>query len=630
MPGREELSGSPVEIAFPEDSERERIAALITRADELFTFAYHLRRELKAALPSERYLLSDYGRWAAKSLPLALPRAIARYGALPVENPLISVVCPVYQPAIGDFLTAVDFIRAQSYPNWELLLVDDASKDTALTEVMQQLAEVDGRIRLLTLPKNRGIAEATNAALKEAVGDFIVFFDHDDVLEPAALEIMLRAQAATGAKLLYSDEDKIDRSGALSEPHLKPDFNYRFLLEVNYICHLVFADADLIRQVGMLDRHLDGAQDHDLLLRICEVVAPEQIHHVPEILYHWRKSAGSTAAAGSAAKPAAALAGQAAVAAHLKRCKRPAEVVSRAGLTCYQVKWKPPVALKRAARVSILIPFRDHVEMTAECVAAIRKYTKDVTYEIILLDNWSTSPEAEIFTATQANLPETRVIRIVEPFNYSRINNLGAQASQYEYLLFLNNDVIVSEPFWLRTMIDECLVNEGVGAVGAKLLYPSGKVQHAGVVLGVGGVADHAFRGIPGQAPGYVMRAMVAQQISAVTAACMLVRRSAFDAVGGFDETELPVAFNDVDLCIKLTGAGWQIIYTPDAVAEHRESISRGDDFDESKIARFALENEVMRQRHAAVLPYDPFYNQHFSREGAVYRELRLLGPAER
>ena len=250
-----------------------------------------------------------------------------------------------------------------------------------------------------------------------------------------------------------------------------------------------------------------------------------------------------------------------------------------------------------------------------------------MAFEIILLDNWSSSPEAEAFTAAQANMPDTRVIRIAEPFNYSRINNIGARAARHEFLLFLNNDVIVSEPLWLRTMLDECLVNERVAAVGAKLLYPEGTVQHAGVVLGVGGVADHAFRGIAGRAPGYVMRAMAAQQISAVTAACMLVRKSAFEAVGGFDEAELTVAFNDVDLCVKLTQAGWQVIYTPDAVAEHRESMSRGDDFDEGKIARFMLENEVMRERYAAVLPYDPFYNQHFSREGGVYRELRLLEP---
>jgi O-antigen biosynthesis protein len=326
----------------------------------------------------------------------------------------------------------------------------------------------------------------------------------------------------------------------------------------------------------MLDRRFDGAQDHDFLLRLSEVLKSEQIHHVPEVLYHWRKSARSTAAGGSAAKPQAARAGEAAVLAHLKRRNLKAEIIGRGGLTCYQVTWKPPAMAKKKARVSILIPFRDRVEMTSECVSEIRGHTDDVEYEIILLDNWSTSPEAEVFVTAQANFPEAKVIRIVEPLNYSRINNIGAQAARHEFLLLINNDVIVHDPSWLRRMLDECLVNQRVGAVGAKLLYPTGTVQHAGVVLGVGGVADHAFRGIGGRAPGYVMRAMAAQEISAVTAACMLVRRSAFEAVGGFDEAELTVAFNDVDLCIKLTKAAWQIIYMPDAVAVHRESTSRG------------------------------------------------------
>ncbi len=506
-------------------------------------------------------------------------------------------------------------------------MVDDGSGQADLTGIMAELAGADARIRHIGFRKNRGIALASNAALKSASGEFIAFLDHDDALEPAALEVMLRAKAATGARLLYSDEDKISASGALSEPHFKPDFNARLLLEVNYICHFVLLEASLLLQLGGLAKGYDGAQDHELLLRASEILTPQQIHHVPEILYHWRKTASSTAAAGSAAKPQAAAAGVAAVSAHLARRALPARVSSRGGLTCYRVDWQPIAAQK--VGVSILVPFRDHVEMTSQCIKAIRQHTRDMEYEIILLDNWSTTAEAEAFTTAQANLPNTQVLKIPEPFNFSRLNNLGAQAAKHPFMLFLNNDVIVSDPAWLRTMLNECVVNPRVGAVGAKLLYPEGTVQHAGVVLGVGGVADHGFRGIPGGAPGYVMRAMLAQQISAVTAACMLVRKSAFNEVGGFDASELSVAFNDVDLCVKLAGAGWQIVYTPDVVAEHRESHSRGDDFNDRKIARFMLENEVMRTRHAAVLPHDPFYNPHFSREGGVYRELRVLAPED-
>ena len=629
LPEREELIGSPLEISFPGDSAREKIEQLIRRTDELFSFAYHLKRELKAAIPRERFLLADYQRWALEARPLALPRARARYGAADVSGRLVSVICPVYRPGVGDFLAAMDSVRAQTHENWELLLIDDAGGDATLTAVMKDLAALDGRIKLLPRKKNGGIARATNDGLKAAKGDFVAFFDHDDLLEPGALEIMLLAQAASGAKLLYSDEDKVERGGTFSEPHFKPDFNHRFLLDINYICHLVMVEAGLLRAAGGLDPALDGAQDHDLLLRLTEMLEPGQIHHVSEILYHWRKTANSTAAAGPGAKPKAGVAGAAAVAAHLQRRGLPAKVAPRGNLTCYKVDWKFAAAQVKKARVSILIPYRDHVDMTLECVEAIRAYTKGVDYEIILLDNWSTTLEAAHFAARQANIEGTRVLRIAEPFNYSRINNIGVGEARHEFLLFMNNDVFVNEAGWLRRMLDEALADESVAAVGAKLLYPDATVQHAGVVLGVGGVADHAFRGIGGAAPGYMAHAIAAQEVSAVTAACMLVRRKAFEAVGGFDERELSVAFNDVDLCVKLRQAGLKIIFMPDAVAEHRESVSRGDDFNHAKLARFMFENEVMRQRYEKLLPKDPFYNLNFSRDGGVYRELRLLRPGE-
>lgn len=620
MPGRYELRGSPVEIAFPTEGERERLNDLISRTDELFSFAYHLRRELKAALPGERYMLADYERWSEKAAPLALSRAIARYGASPHCRPLISIVCPVFRPEKSIFLAAVDSVRAQTYQNWELLLVDDGSDDVELVGLISEISKHDNRIKLLSMIRNSGIANATNKGLESVKGEFVAFLDHDDLLVPAALEIMLMAQAATGAKLLYSDEDKVDRSGAFSEPHFKPDFNYRFLLELNYICHFVMMDVVLVTRTGRLDPSFDGAQDHDFLLRAVEHVPEEQIHHVSEVLYHWRKSEKSTAGFG-AAKPQAASSGELAVAAHLKRRNINALVRRRQNLTCYKIEWVPAEPLL-VEGVSILIPYRDHIATTKTCVNALRSLTGDVPYEIILLDNWSNEDGSQEFSTEQANLPNTTVVRIAEPFNYSRINNTGSKLSKYKFLLFLNNDVVVKEPGWLRTMLNELLVDERVGAVGAKLLYPNGTVQHAGVVLGVGGVADHAFRGIPGDAPGYVMRAMAAQEISAVTAACMLVRKRAFEETGGFDEADLSVAFNDVDLCIKLVKSGWKIIFNPDAKAEHHESISRGVDFDEDKLGRFMLENEVMRRRYADILPHDPYYNRQFSREGNVYREL--------
>lgn len=623
MPDRILLRGSPLEIAIPAEAERARLGNLIERADELFRYAYHLRRELKAAMPAERLTLGSYPSWVRQSQKLVVARAVARYGAITGE-PLVSVLCPVFRPDQGEFLAAVDSVRAQTYRNWELLLVDDASRDEALTDTLQRLASVDQRIRVVVLPKNGGIAAATNHALAAARGDFVAFFDHDDVLEPFALDVMLRAQSATGAKLLYSDEDKIGRNGQLSEPNFKSDFNYRFLLDLNYICHLVIAETALVRDAGGLDPRFDGAQDHDLLLRLSERLLPHEIHHVSEILYHWRITAQSTAG-GAAAKPRAALAGEVAVAEHLKRRNLPATVERRGALTCYRTSFK----LDDDPGVSILIPFRNHVELTRQCVQAIRANTDRMDIEIILLDNWSQGAATEAFCTEQGNQPDTKVLRISEPFNYSLINNRGVAAARHPFLLFMNNDVFVNDPKWLRTLLNEALADPQVGAVGAKLLYPNGTVQHAGVVLGVGGVADHAFRGLPGSAPGYIAHAIAAREVAAVTAACMLVRRSAFEAAGGFDEIEFGVAFNDVDLCIKIREKGYRIIFSPDVVCEHRESMSRGDDLDEDKLSRFMRENEAMRSRWEPVLPNDPFYNRHFTREGGLYRDLRCLEPKD-
>jgi GT2 family glycosyltransferase len=623
MPERVPLRGSPLELAVPADAERARIEALIDRTDELFRFAYHLRRELKAALPSDRHTLAAYPGWARRNAPLIAARAAARYGAIAGE-PLVSILCPVYRPDHGAFLEAIDSVIGQSYRNWELILVDDAGKDDRITASLNRLARADRRIRVFAQAKNGGISAATNRALAEARGEVIAFFDHDDLLDPLALEVMLRARTATGARLLYSDEDKINPGGHVSEPNFKPDFNYRLLLDQNYICHFVLADAALVRESGGFDTRYDGAQDHEFLLRLTEMLGAHEIHHVPEILYHWRISETSTAGS-AAAKPQAALAGEAAVAAHLKRRQIPAKVARRGALTCYRTRF----GFRDDPGVSILIPFRDHIDLTRQCVKAIRAHTAGVKFEIILLDNWSQSLEAEKFCAEQANHPDTRVLRIAEPFNYSRINNRGAQAAAYPFLLMLNNDVFVSHPDWLRTLLNEALADPSVGAVGAKLLYPNGTVQHAGVVIGVGGIAEHAFRGIPGDGPGYLARAISTADVGAVTAACMLVRREAFDRVGGFDEAELTVAFNDVDLCIKLREAGYRIVFTPDCIAEHRESLSRGDDFDETKLSRFMLENEVMQARWKHVLPFDLFYNRNFAREGGIYRDLRLLDPAD-
>ena len=623
MPMRQALRNSPMEVFLPSDAQRGRISGLIERADALFRFAYNLRRDLLAALPVDRYCLSDYASWARQNQAKIGPRAAIRYGEIK-GTPLVSVLCPVFRPDPAAFLAMVDSVRAQSYRNWELILVDDGSKSAELDAIIQDFAVSDPRIRGAVLSSNTGISAASNRALAEARGEVSVFLDHDDVLDANALEVMLRARSLTRARLLYSDEDKINSAGHFSEPNFKPDFNYRFLLEQNYICHLVMVETALARAAGGFNADFDGAQDHDFLLRLTEQLAPEEIHHVPEMLYHWRISELSTAGYGQA-KPYAALAGKKAVASHLRRRKIAAKVFVRGDRTCYRTEFGAP----DNPGVSILIPFRDQIELTRKCVEAIRQSAGGLRTEIILLDNWSSSAAAEIFCVEQSRIADTRIIRIAEPFNFSRINNIGVKATKYEFLLFLNNDVFVQGTSWLRVLLNEALADANVGAVGGKLLYPNGGVQHAGVVLGIGGVADHAFRGLHADAPGYMAHAITAREVSAVTAACMLMRRKVFEIVGGFDEAELGIAFNDIDLCLKLRQAGYKIVFNPDAVAEHHESMSRGDDFNHEKLGRFMRENAVMMERWRALLPYDPFYNRHFARDGGIYRDLRVLEPED-
>jgi O-antigen biosynthesis protein len=354
------------------------------------------------------------------------------------------------------------------------------------------------------------------------------------------------------------------------------------------------------------------------------LIPAEAIHHVPEILYHWRKSANSTALSQDT-KGYAAGAGQRAVSAHLARRSLPGRAVPLNG-TRYAVEW----SFKEKPSISILVPFRDQADITRRCVDAVLAKTRYPTYEIVLVDNWSIQDSTRRYCDALRNEPRVRQVRIEEDFNYSRINNLAAATCASDYLLFLNNDVFIQQEDWLDRLVAEALADPAVGGVGAKLLYPNGTVQHAGVVLGVGGVADHAFRGLGADEPGYAFRAALAQQLSAVTAACLLCRAPAFREVGGFDEDKLKVTFNDVDLCLRLGQAGWKIIYTPSVVAEHHESLSRGSDMVPEQRDRFYAENQAMKDRWGALIADDPHYNPHFSRAHGIFSALNSKPPPPR
>ena len=614
LPDSEELQNSPILTSLVADQNEALIRELSETVDRLHVELTRVRRRMKDLLPRPGFNLGTYDGWYRAYAPALRQHVVATRE--PGPRPLVSVVCPVFRPSLPEFDAAIASVRAQTYGEWELLLVADASQDAALTSLMQRYAQADGRIRLLPQRKNGGIAAATNAGVAAARGEWVAFFDHDDLLADVALEVMVRA-ARGGARLLYSDEDKVDASGAHTEPAFKPAWSHRLALEVNYLCHLLFVQRAALVEAGPLDPALDGAQDHDLILRLAERLPPGQIGHVPAVLYHWRRSDRSTAAEGSA-KPYAVAAGQGAVSAHLARLGRPAAVTSRRATTAYRVQWQ----FEQEPAVTLIIPFKDEIATTRHCVRTILAGTAYGAYDVVLVDNWSTTPELAAFAEEMAAEQRVRMLRVEEEFNYSRLNNLAAAETAADFLVFMNNDLFVERGDWLRLLVDEALADEQVAIVGGKFLYPNRTVQHGGVVLGVGGVACHVGTGLGEADPGYCRRMEFAQDYSAVTAAGMLMRSAAFRAVGGFDEQALSVAFNDVDLCLKARASGYKVIWLPDFVAEHHESLSRGDDVRPVQENRFFHEMQTMIERWGSTLTSDPFYHPALSLDRQAFFEL--------
>ena len=617
MPGDYELEQSPLTVSLISDESEARLLDVSDAIDRMHVELTRLRRQLRELLPKPVYPIENYDDW----FPLyarALSRRVASERGPSGGAPLVSVICPVYRPRLAEFHAAVQSVIDQTYQNWELILVDDASNDDALTAAMQAFMRADARIKLHRLAKNSGISASTNAGIAAAAGAWVAFFDHDDLLVDVALEIMVGAAQSTGAKLLYSDEDKIDPAGHFVVPAFKPDWNHRLLLGVNYICHLLFVARPALEAAGPLNSQYDGAQDHDLILRLSEQLEPHEIQHVPEILYHWRMTESSTASA-TEAKPYAVQAGIGCITGHLRRLGRPAAVTSIMGGTVYHQRWK----YTDEPSVEIIIPYKDEIKTTRRCVDAILRQTRYRNYRITLIDNWSTSDVAALFSAEMGKTRNVRVMRVEEPFNYSRLNNLAAEASSAEFIMLMNNDLFVGDANWLRFLVDEALADPAVAIVGGKFVYPTRNVQHAGIILGLGGVGSHVGMGLPEDEHGYGRRLLFAQEYSGVTAAAMLVRRSVFEAVGRLDEKHLTVAFNDVDLCMKVRAAGYKVIYTPDFLAEHHESLSRGDDERPMQETRFFHENQVMIERWGNHLLTDPFYNKNLSLERGPFTELR-------
>ncbi len=553
--------------------------------------------------------VGDYDTWIKKYERLnAQDRAAIRRHVLQFERqPLISVLLPVYNSNRKFLRAAIASVRRQLYPHWQLCIVDDASTDPGIWPLLEKEARRESRIKILRRPKNGHISAASNDALRLATGEYVALLDHDDELAPTALYFVARElNRDPRLQFLYSDEDKLDKQGRRSDPYFKTDWNPDLFLCQNYISHLTVYAAELARQAGGFREGFEGSQDHDLALRVVEHIDAAQIHHIPRVLYHWRIDDLSTASFAEA-KPYAQISGRRAVQEHLDRRGIGATVgpgYANYLRVHYTLPADPPL-------VSIIIPIRDRVALLAKCIDSVRAKTSYQNYEILVIDNESEEAATHDYFASLQSDERIRVHSIAGDFNYSRLNNQGVENARGSLVLLLNNDIEIINPDWLGEMVGQSLRAE-VGAVGARLWYPDGTMQHGGVIVGAGGIASHAHARIRFE-HGYFARAHLTQDFSAVTAACILIKKDLYLSLGGFDETNLPVAFNDVDFCLRLRQAGSFIIWTPHAELYHHESASRGLEDTEVKQLRFLAEQEYMRAKWGDVLAADPFYNPNLS-----------------
>lgn len=528
-------------------------------------------------------------------------------------SPVISVLLPVYNSNLKWLRSAITSVQNQLYPCWELCIVDDASTDRRLWPFLQRYARRDSRIKVMRRATNGHIPAASNDALGLANGDFVALLDHDDELARTAFYFVACALNKNRAlQLLYSDEDKIDAANRRFEPYFKSDWNPELFLAQNFISHLGVYRTDLVRKVGGFRAGFEGSQDYDLTLRCLEQIQPPQIEHLPWVLYHWRAIDESTASSATA-KPYAQEAARGAVQEHLNRKGMEATVVPSHAVYL-RVNYALP---KQQPMVSIVIPTRDQASVLKACLHSIFDKTDYENYEVIVLDNESRDPETLEFMAALKPRQRVRVEWVGEPFNYSRLNNRGVELSRGSFVALLNNDVEVINRDWLSEMVSRALQPD-VGMVGVRLWYPNGTIQHGGVVLGAGGIAGHAHAGLRRDDPGYFARAHLAQDLSAVTAACALVKRDIYLQLGGFDE-KLAVTFNDVDFCLRLREAGYRVVWTPYADLVHHESSSRGFDDTTTKQVRFLAEVDYMRSKWRDKLERDPFYNPNLSLDDELF-----------
>ena len=558
--------------------------------------------------------LDGYAQWVARYDTLtaddvAAMQARAQTLAAPTK---FSVVVPCFDTPEPLLRACIDSVVRQIYPHWELCLANDASRAPHVAQVLDEAARRDPRIRVVHRGENGHISAASNDAIALARHPWLVLLDHDDELAPHALQLVAEAIAQNpDAGVVYSDEDKLDLQGRRCEPYFKPAFNPDLLRAQNYISHLGVYRKDLVEAVGGFRTAFNGSQDYDLVLRVTEKLQPHQVVHVPHVLYHWRMTPGSTAL-GVESKPYAYVAGELALREHLARTGQHASVRPSQYAGQYHVKYAVP---QPAPKVSIIVPTRDNPDVLDRCVESLRTTTHYANYELVLIDNDSAQPRALKHLASLAQKPNVRLLRYPHPFNYAAINNWAVAQTDATVVVLLNDDVEVLHVDWLDELVSQAMRPE-VGAVGAKLLYPNRTVQHAGVVLGIGGIAAHAFCRQGEHDPAYFARPLLTHNVSAVTGATLAIQRTRYLEIGGMNE-RLAVAYNDVDLCLRLHQAGYDNVFTPHARLVHHESASRGKD--KLQDERFAGEWRWMARTWESYVAADPCYSPNLTVEREDY-----------
>ena len=520
-------------------------------------------------------------------------------------TPLISIIIPVYNVDPKWLGKAIKSVENQYYKNWEICIADDCSTNSSTVTYLKKIQKENIKVKFLS--QNGHISVASNEALSLAKGDYIALLDNDDELTVDALYEVVKAINKTGAEFIYSDEDKIAKNGEFVIPHFKSDFSIDQFLSINYLCHLACIKREIVLKVNGFEKGLEGSQDYDLFLKVIEQT--DKIHHIPKVLYHWRMIPGSTSAVFDS-KSYADEAGKIAITNYLKRNKIEADVLEGQTAGIYRVKRK----IINTPMVSIIIPFKDNIALLETCLDSI--YTKSTykNFEILAINNNST--EKETFDYIKKYENEYNNIKFIDyniPFNYSAINNYAVTKAKGEHLILLNNDIEIISPDWIEALLEHSQRPE-VGVVGAKLYYPDDTLQHAGVIIGLGGVAGHSHKHFPGDTKGYFYRPYLLQNLSAVTAACLMVKTSIYNKLKGLNEGNLAIAFNDVDFCLRVREEGYLIVYTPYCEAYHHESISRGYEDTPEKRERFKKEVLYIKARHKETIAKgDPYYNPNLT-----------------